>query len=799
MDSRLYDMMDWAAVESIVYSEESDPHSILGPHLTDEGLLVQAFFPRAKSVSIHCADTAYPMDLEDEAGFFAALLPLKEIPGYRYEITYPDDRTVIAQDPYRFEPVLSERDLVRFNAGICYDIYDKLGAHSMTVDGTKGVLFATWAPNALRVSVVGDFNEWDGRMLPMRKLGNSGVFELFVPGISEGTLYKYEVKAKGGLTFLKADPYANAAQLRPETASVVTSIDGFEWTDDVWMDNRAGSYDSRYASPMSVYEVHLASFKKPGDGRLFGSYREIAPELARYVKDMGYTHIQLMPVMEHPLDETWGYQISGYYAPTCRYGSARDLMSFMNYMHNQGIGVILDWAPCYFPADNFCLRGYDGTCLYEHQDPRQGIHPQLGTLFFNYARPEVTNFLIGSALFWLRKFHADGLRVASVAAMLYLDYGKHDGQWIANMYGGNENLDAVEFLKHLNSIVKKEQTGALMICDETTGWPGVTAPLDEGGLGFDFKWDSAWTEDFMGYMELDPIFRGPHHPDLTYSMIYHYSEHYLQPMSHWEVTGAHRSMVSRMPGKREGKLANLRAAFGYQYVYPGKKMTFMGMDLAADKAWNVADEIPWDLLEKEEHAQFHLYMKDLLRLYRTSPALYELDDSTDGYEWINSISANENMLVFLRKSAEEEETLLIVLNFSALTYTDHKIGVPFAGKYKEIFNSDAKQYGGKGNTNPRIKNSRHDECDMREESIRITVAPLALQVFSCTKVERTISENEKARAGAKKAVEQDGKADSGRQSGKASTAGRSSRGVKKIAESLKEKLERKVREEEPSL
>lgn len=794
MDSKLYELMDWAAVEAIVYSEESSPHSILGPHLTQDGLLIQAFFPRAVAAEVVCADTAYAMERADEAGFFAVLLPLGEIPGYRFSVSYEDGKKEELEDPYRFEQVLEERDLVRFNHGICYDVYEKLGAHAMTVDGTKGVLFAVWAPNAVRVSVVGDFNEWDGRMLPMRRLGESGVFELFVPGICEGTLYKYEIKAKGGLTFLKADPYANASQLRPETASVVADLEGFTWTDDAWMENRAGQYENVQSAPISVYEVHLASFRKPDDGRLFYNYREIAPELARYVKEMGYTHIELMPVMEHPLDESWGYQISGYYAPTCRYGSARDFMSFMNYMHTQGIGVILDWAPCYFPADNFCLRGFDGTCLYEHQDPRQGVHPQLGTLLYNYARPEVTNFLIGSALFWIRKFHADGIRVASLASMLYLDYGKRDGEWIANMYGGNENLDAAEFVKHLNSIIRKEESGVIMIADETTGWPGVTAPLDEGGLGFDYKWDTDWTQDYMSYMELDPIFRGPHHPDLTYSIVYHYSENYMLPMSHWEVTGSHGSMLSRVPGKRAGKLANLRAAFGYQFVYPGKKLIFMGMDLAANKAWKVSDQIPWGLLEDEDHANFNLYIKELAKLYRTSPALSELDNDTDGFEWINSISANENMLVFLRKGKKREDTLLVVLNFSALRYDDHKIGVPFAGKYKEIFNSDAQRFGGTGAVNPRVKNSKHDECDMREESIRITVAPLSVQIFSCAETPRTVSANDQARKLSARASGEEEKPSMAAQAGK-----QKSRRRKTDGETLKEKLERQVREEEPSI
>ncbi len=792
MNTTVYDMMDWARIEALVYSEEDSPHDFLGAHMTEDGLLIQAYIPAARQIAVLIGDDEYPMEKEDDSGFFAVLLDdpkFRKTSGpvrYRFGVSFEDGRSETLDDPYRFAPVITQKDTAKFNAGIHYQIYEKLGAHLMTIDGVKGVHFAVWAPNAMRVSVVGDFNEWDGRALQMRRLWDSGIFELFVPGLAEGTLYKYEIKAKGGLTYLKADPYANRAELRPNSASIVTSLSGYEWTDDNWMKSRDKKELLR--RPMAVYEVHLGSFTRSDSGMPFLNYRELAPKIADHVRKTGYTHVELLPVMEHPLDESGGYQISGYYAPTARYGSPKDLMFFMNYMHKYGIGVILDWCPAQFAPDDFCLRGFDGTCLYEHQDPRQGVNPALGTLIFNLGRPEVKNFLIGSALFWAKVYHADGLRMDSVSQMLYLDFGRNDGQWVANMYGGNENLEAVEFIKHLNSIMEKENEGCLMIAEETTGYPKVTAPLSEDGLGFDLKWDNGWSEDFVSYMELDPIFRGPHQGDLTFSMIYHYSEQFLLALSHNEVTAGRGSMLMKMPGRKENKFANLRAAYGYQMMHPGKKLQFMGDEIASIYDWKAGEPVDWSLTDKEEHAQLYAYVRDLLKLYRSQPALSERDYETDGFEWINSISANENMLVFLRKTEKEEETLLVVVNFSNVVYDNHKIGVPFPGKYKEIFNSDAAIYGGKGNINPRVRNSRKDECDMREDSVRIIVPPLGICVFSCTRSEKAVSANDTAKV-------QKTRKTSGRRpaSTKKTTA-------KKVSsdkeESLKDQLARKVEEEE---
>ena len=751
MDEKLYELMDWAGVESIVYSEEDCPQKYLGPHLTEVGITIQAFFPDAKEAVVVTGGgkKKYPMDMEDEAGYFAVLIPGKKIPDYTFRVTYENGTTEEKIDPYVFAPQITEKEAKKFNAGICYNIYDKLGAHPMTINGTKGVYFAVWAPNAMRVSVVGDFNLWDGRRLPMRRFQDSGIFELFVPGLETGTLYKYEIKAKGGLTYLKADPYANAAELRPNTASVVTDLGTFEWTDQAWMEQRKTA-DTKTA-PMFVYELHLGSWKKPEDGRLFYNYREIAPMLAEYVKEMGYTHIEILPVMEHPFDGSWGYQVTGYYAPTARYGTPQDFMYFMNYMHEQGIGVILDWVPAHFPRDTFGLSGFDGTCLYEHFDPRQGSHPHWGTLIYNYGRPEVSNFLIANALFWKNVYHADGIRMDAVASMLYLDYGKNDGEWVANIYGGNENLEAVEFLKHLNSIFKKDKDGALLIAEESTAWPKITAPVQEDGLGFDYKWNMGWMNDFLGYMQLDPFFRSYHHSGLTFGMIYAYSEDFILTFSHDEVVHGKGSMIGKMPGKRKLKFANLRAAYGFQLTHPGKKLLFMGQDMAQFSEWNEEKSLEWDLLQYEEHQQLHNFMKDLIRLYREQPALYSRDYEPAGFEWINCISADENMVSFIRRGEKEENDLLVVCNFSPLVYENHKIGVPYSGKFKEIFNSDSKEFGGDGNTNARVKTSRKSACDDRENSIQILVPPMGFSIFRCTRVEEKPEEKTKEKKASVKA------------------------------------------------
>ena len=577
--------MDWPEIEAVVYSEEYAPREILGPHVTGDGVLVQCFFPGADKVTVKTTKDGreYPMSKEDDAGYFAVLLSGRKIPEYTYLVEQEGEQ-IECYDAYAFPCQITLEEEQKFINGICYDIYEKLGAHPMTVNGVDGVYFAVWAPNAARVSVVGDFNHWDGRVYQMQRLSVSGIYELFIPQIPVGSLYKYELKLKDGLTYLKADPYANQAELRPATASVVADLTQYVWKDQTWMKERKKIQTED--APMFVYEMHLASWKKPEDGREFYNYRELAPMIVAYVKEMGYTHVELMPVMEHPFDASWGYQVTGYYAPTSRYGSPEDFMYFVDTLHQAGIGVILDWVPAHFPRDTFGLANFDGTCLYEHLDPRQGYHPHWGTLIYNYGRPQVKNFLIANALFWTEKFHADGIRFDAVASMLYLDYGKNDGEWVANIYGGNENLDAVELLKHLNSIFKKKHPDALLIAEESTAWPRVTGSVDtEDGLGFDYKWNMGWMNDFVGYMSNDPYFRGAHHNELTFSMVYAYSERFMLSLSHDEVVHQKGSLLEKMPGTEDKKFANLRAAYGFFMTHPGKKLLFMGQEYGQVHEW----------------------------------------------------------------------------------------------------------------------------------------------------------------------------------------------------------------------
>ena len=760
MNKMLYDLMDWAGIEEMVYSEARHPENLLGAHVVDGGVLVQAFIPTAESIEVKMGSGTYQMEMADEEGFFAVLIPRKTIAPYTLRITYDNETKAEIRDPYSFSNQITEQELKKFDAGVNYEVYKKLGAHPMTVDGVKGVLFAVWAPCAMRVSVVGDFNLWDGRRHQMKLHEGYGVYELFVPGLEEGALYKYEIKKMNGDPILKADPYANYAELRPNTASIVWDIEKYKWNDKAWMDKRAKT-DTK-TKPMSIYELHLGSFMRkelqmdeagnPIVGSEFYNYREIAPKLAEYVKKMGYTHVELLPVMEHPLDASWGYQVSGYYAPTSRYGTPDDFMYFMDYMHGQGIGVILDWVPAHFPRDAWGMAEFGGTCLYEHRDPRKGAHPHWGTLIYNYARPQVSNFLIANALFWADKYHADGIRMDAVASMLYLDYGKQDGEWVANIYGGNENLEAIEFLKHLNSIFKKKYPSALLIAEESTAWPKITGDLEDEGLGFDYKWNMGWMNDFLNYMKYDPVYRGSHHDELTFSMIYNYSERFLLSLSHDEVVHGKGTLVQKMPGEYEQKLSNLRLAYGYLTAHPGKKLLFMGQEFGQDMEWDEKKELDWEALEYPAHTQMKDYMKALLHLYRSCPALYRDDFKTEGFEWINCLEWEKNLLVFLRKTEKEEDTLLVVCNFSNVVYEDYQVGVPYAGKYKEIFNSDSAVYGGAGNVNPRVKMSRDQECDERKQSIKIKVPPLGISIFQYTKVVEKISDNKTARRKKRPAV-----------------------------------------------
>lgn len=729
MNNKLYKLMNWPRIEGIIYSEEDNPHEVLGPHAVGKNsVLFQTFQPGAVSIKLIIAgdEKAHKMELVDEAGYFACLITGKIPEKYEYEVTYEEGITVKVKDAYRYNIGLSEKDIDKFNAGIHYTVYEKLGAHPMTVEGQEGTFFAVWAPNAVRVSVVGDFNHWDGRVHQMKRNATGGIFELFIPEVRDGECYKYEIKAKGDITYLKADPYAFGQQMRPDTASVIRDI-SYDWNDLKWMNER-GEHQKEN-SPISVYELYLGSFKKDKDTDDYLNYRELAPLVAEYVKEMGYTHVELMPVMEHPLDASWGYQVIGYYAPTARYGNAKDFMFFVDTLHQAGIGVILDWVPAHFPRDTYGLSHFDGTCLYEHLDPRKGAHPHWGTLIYNYGRPQVSNYLIANAMYWAEMYHVDGIRMDAVASMLYLDYGKQDGEWVANMYGGNENLEAMEMLKHLNSIMKKRNPDVLMIAEESTAWPKITGKLDEDGLGFDLKWNMGFMNDYLSYISCDPYFRAHHHNELTFSMIYAYSENFMLVFSHDEVVHGKSTMIGKMPGVIDDKFANLRISYAYMMTHPGKKLLFMGQDIGEFKEFDESRETEWSLLQYDEHKGLNRLVKDLNALYKERPALYAKDTMPEGFEWINCMSAEKCMVSFIRKAEKPEDTLLVVVNFANMDQ-ELQIGVPYEGKYKEILNTDALVYGGQGRVNTRAKAATDGEYDGRPCSFKMKIAPLSASIFS---------------------------------------------------------------------
>ncbi len=753
MDNKLYKLMNWPRIEAIIYSEEDNPHEILGAHTIGKNTLFQTFCPDAENVYLKLDDNKKKkMEMVDEAGFFACLVSGKVSENYEYEAHYAEGIIEYRKDAYRYFTGMEQKDIDKFNAGIHYSVYNKLGAHPMTIEGVAGTLFAVWAPNAVRVSVVGDFNHWDGRIHQMKRNSESGVFELFIPDVKEGDSYKYEIKSKGDMVCLKADPYAFGQELRPDTASVVRSLQ-YTWNDAEWLAQREGKQTMQ--APVSVYELYLGSFLRDKDTGGYLNYRELAPAVVSYVKEMGYTHVELMPIMEHPLDASWGYQVIGYYAPTARYGTAEDFMFFVDTLHQAGVGVIMDWVPAHFPRDTYGLSRFDGTCLYEHMDPRKGAHPHWGTLIYNYGRPQVSNYLIANALYWVEKYHIDGIRIDAVASMLYLDYGKQDGEWIANLYGGNENLEAVEFLKHLNSIMKKRNPGVYMIAEESTAWPKVTGALEDGGLGFDFKWNMGFMNDYLTYIEYDPYFRNYHHNELTFSMIYQYSENFMNVFSHDEVVHGKSSMIGKMPGEREDKFANLRLTYGYMMTHPGKKLLFMGQDIAEFEEFDETRETKWNLTQYDEHKGIQQLIKDLNALYQQKPALYAKDNSSDGFEWINCISKDSCMLSYLRKADNEEDTLLMVANFAGVEQ-EFTVGVPFEGKYKEILNTDNVVYGGKSKPSVRAKAAQEVKADGKEVSINVKIAPLSLIIYSYvpyTEKEKAEIEQKRAENKAKVRVE----------------------------------------------
>ena len=626
---------------------------------------------------------------------------------------------------------ITEFDQYLFGQGTHYDLYNKLGAHPMTVDEEEGVYFAVWAPNAAAVSIVGDFNEWDEIATPMERLEPLGIYQIFLTGIKVGDIYKYCVTAQDGKKTLKADPYGFQAELRPNNASVVADISDFKWHDSRWMKKREKFDDKK--NPMFVYEVHPGSWKKheqtEEDEDGFYNYREIAHELAAYVKDMGYTHVELMGIAEHPFDGSWGYQVTNYFAPTSRHGSPEDFQYFMDYMHEHNIGVILDWVPAHFPRDAFGLAEFDGTCLYEYADPRKGEHPDWGTKVFDYGKTEVQNFLICNALFWLEHYHVDGLRVDAVASMLYLDYGREDGQWVPNIYGGNENLEAIEFFKHLNTIVKKRNPGIVMIAEESTAWPKVTDKAEYGGLDFSLKWNMGWMHDFLEYMKLDPYFRKYNHTKMNFAMVYAYSENYMLVLSHDEVVHLKCSMIEKMPGSYEDKFKNLMAGYAFMTGHPGKKLLFMGQDFGQHREWSEKRELDWFLLDKEPNRHLQTFVKELLHLYKNNKCLYEYDCYPEGFEWINADDGDRSIFSFVRHSESGKSNMLFVINFTPVERPDYRVGTTCRRKHTLVLNSDDKKFGGTGKRRPKEYKPAKKECDGRKYSFRYKLPAYGVAVF----------------------------------------------------------------------
>ena len=626
---------------------------------------------------------------------------------------------------------IGELDQYLFGQGNHYEIYQKMGAHKVTCKGKEGVYFAVWAPHARRVAVIGDFNDWDFEADYMERQEPLGIYTLFVPGVKEGDLYKFCIETEQGKRIFKADPFANYAELRPGTASRVTDISNLKWTDDAWMKARE-TWDHK-VNPMSIYEVHVGSWMRhPGrEDEGFYTYREFAEAITKYVKDMGYTHVELMGMAEHPFDGSWGYQVTGYYAPTSRYGTPEDFAYMINYLHRNHIGVILDWVPAHFPKDAHGLADFDGTPTFEYADPQKGEHPDWGTKIFDYGKAEVKNFLIANALFWIEHFHVDGLRVDAVASMLYLDYGKQDGQWVANKYGGNENLEAIEFFKHLNSVVLGRNKGAVMIAEESTAWPKVTGAPEDDGLGFSLKWNMGWMHDFTEYMKLDPYFRKNAHNMMTFAMSYAYSENYILVLSHDEVVHLKCSMLNKMPGLGFDKYANLKVGYAFMTGHPGKKLLFMGQEFAQLREWSEERELDWFLLAEPEHQAIQNWYRDLLHLYKKNKAMYELDSDPAGFQWINADDCFRSIYSFMRHSKDGKKNLLFVCNFTPMERPDYRVGVPRRKQLKLILNSDDKKYGGKGEERPLVYKPVKQECDGQKFSFAYPLPAYGVAVFEC--------------------------------------------------------------------
>jgi len=681
-------------LDQLTDGRHADPHAVLGAHPHNGGVVVRAFRPAAQSVVVK-RPGASDVDAAQvhPAGLFEAEVPGAQLPlDYQLEIAYPDGLTVTLRDPYSFQPTLGELDVHLAGEGRHEELYAKLGAHVREIEGVTGTSFAVWAPAAQSVSVVGEFNAWDGRLHPMRALGSSGIWELFVPDAAEGSRYKFEIHTTSGERRLKADPFARAAEHPPETSSIVHRST-HAWNDQTWMERR-GQVD-QLAQPMSIYEVHLGSWRLDvADGNRPLTYLELADELSAYVKDMNFTHVELLPVQAHPFDGSWGYQVTSYFAPTPRHGSPDDLKAFVDRLHANGIGVLMDWVPAHFPKDDWALARFDGTALYEHEDPRRGEHPEWGTLEFNFARNEVRNFLVSSGIFWLDEYHADGLRVDAVASMLYLDYSRDEGQWVPNPFGGNEDLDAVAFLKQLNETLYAREAGALSAAEESTAWPGVSRPVYLGGLGFGFKWNMGWMHDTLDYFQQDPFYRRWHHHELTFSLVYAFTENFVLPLSHDEVVHGKGSLYTKMPGDHWQKHANLRTLYAYMWSHPGKKLLFMGQEFAQEQEWSHERSLDWHLLEQPLNHGMQSLVRDLNGVYRDRPALWENDFEASGFYWLEPNDAENSVVAFARTSRDFSDIVATVLNLTPVPRYAYRVGLPREGRWVEAVNTDSTHYGG---------------------------------------------------------------------------------------------------------
>ncbi len=712
-----------------------DIFSVLGMHQhpSGKGLIARVFLPGATAVDVIAnkdGKKVASLAKVDDAGLFEAKLGRRSNPfSYHLRVSFGGE-SVEMEDPYRFPSVLKDEDVYLFGEGTHERLYQWMGAHSRSIDGVAGSVFVLWAPAAARVSVVGEFNGWDGRRHVMRKHPGSGICEIFIPGVGEGCSYKYEIVADNGEVLpLKADPYAFSMQGAPDTASKTVSGKSYPWQDDQWMSARATS-SNQYHGPVSIYEVHLGSWRRSAEREEgYLTYRELAEQLIPYALDMGFTHLQLMPVSEFPFDGSWGYQPIGLYAPTSRFGTPDDFKYFVDCCHQQGLGLLLDWVPGHFPTDEHGTGRFDGSCLYEHEDVRKGFHPDWNTLIYNYGRGEVVSYLLSNAMYWLDQFHIDGLRVDAVASMLYLDYSREEGEWLPNRHGGRENLEAIELLKQVNSRVYFNNPGAMMVAEESTAWPGVSRPIDDGGLGFGFKWNMGWMNDTLRYMERDPIHRQHHHSEMTFGLVYGFSENFVLPLSHDEVVHGKGSLLHKMPGDDWQKFANLRAYFGFMWTHPGKKLLFMGCEFAQRQEWNHDESLDWHLLEDQQHAGVHRLIKDLNRVYKELPALHQLDCDERGFEWIESENTSQSILAYVRKGQGDTAPVLVVVNLTPTVYQTYQLGVPRPGQYRECLNTDAEHYGGSNMGNMGAVQASEEPYGGQPCQISLCIPPLATVIF----------------------------------------------------------------------